>query len=101
MESEAFLMCSPVAQALNSLGEAFDTIVLKWRSWKLALPAPLPPPPTSEPVWVTPHENERTSISPLWAASVLSPSIPSSFRNASNAIGRLLRPKGQVELSRA
>src|ERR1700704_5504132 len=96
----AFLMCWPVAQALNRSGDAFDCLCVKLMSWKLAFPAP-PPPPGADPVWVTPHENDKTSTSPLWASSALSPSIPSIFRNASNAIGDLLRLEGQDDLGRA
>ena len=76
----------PVAQAFISIGDALLIGIVKWKSWNETLPAPPPPPPSRSPVFATPQLNDSTSISPWWVLSVLSPSIPSILRNASNAI---------------
>src|SRR4051812_21911267 len=80
-------MCSPVAHASQSFGDDFWSEETKWKSWKLAFPAPPPPPLLNEPLFETPQLKERISISPGCFLSRLSPGMPSSFRNASNAIG--------------
>src|SRR5262249_25105921 len=43
------------------------------------------------PVWFSPQLQDRTSISPLCAASWASPGMPSSFRKKSTVIVQLLR----------
>ena len=79
-------ICFPVAQASIRFGAALLIGIVKWRSWNETFPAPPPPPTEPEPVLAAPQLNEKTSISSLWALSVLSPWIPSILRNASNAI---------------
>src|SRR5947209_1415277 len=81
----ALLMCWPVAQASISLGVALFTVMVKWKSCMLTLPAPPPPPPAWVPVWVSPQLHDWTSISFLCLASVDSPSMPSTFRKKSTA----------------
>src|SRR5262245_65599462 len=61
------------------------------RSWKVALPAPPPPPPgATAPEFVTPHENESTSISSLCLASIDSPLMSPIFAKMCGAIWTLL-----------
>src|SRR5262245_32756263 len=67
-----------------------------WNSLNLIFPAPAPP--VALPIVVgfeAPHEKLSTSISPLCLSSVDSPSIPSSFRNASNGIYPSSTPLGR------
>src|SRR6478609_11552379 len=56
------------------------------RSWKVARPAPPPPPVPALPVFVTPQENESTSISSLCLASSDSPLMSPIFAKMSDAI---------------
>src|SRR5581483_1270103 len=56
--------CRPVAHASMRFGPAFESVVWKCRSWKLALPVPAPPPVAPDDAFVTPQASERTSISP-------------------------------------
>src|SRR4051794_13400537 len=97
-------MCSPVAHRLKSSGEALLKFVTKCRSWNAAFPAPAPPVAEEAPPPVvtcaTPHEKDSTSIHSVYCLSRLSPGIPSSFRNASNAIAAPSRGEAQLELGR-
>src|SRR6266487_1029398 len=60
------------------------------RPWKVALPAPPPPPISIPPVFVTPQENDSASISSLCLASTDSPLMSPIFAKMSVAIGTLL-----------
>src|SRR5467141_697210 len=62
-------MWLPSAQANKSLGLALLTRMVKLKSFIETLPAPPPPPPECAPVWVSPHDQERISISSLCALS--------------------------------
>ena len=75
-------MGCPLAHLMNSSGEAFDRLDVKWRSWNETFPAPLPP-EEIVPALLAPHENEKTSIHFSKPLAATSPSIPSSLRNAS------------------
>ena len=68
----ASLMCSPVAQAFMSNGDAESIRCMKLKSAKLALPAP-PPGPVTDPDCATPQDHESTSTSSLCLASLDSP----------------------------
>src|SRR5678815_3785319 len=82
----ASLRCVPVAHALMSSGDALSILWTMERSWNVALPAP-PPPPEGIAAWfVTPHENESTSISSLCLSSSDSPLISPIFAKMSEAI---------------
>src|SRR5262245_58635018 len=83
----ASLMCCPVAQALRSAGVALSMPWTINRSWKVALPAPPPPPVEVDPEFVTPHENESTSISSLCLESTDSPLMSPILAKMSVAIG--------------
>src|SRR5687768_6212647 len=76
-------MWVPVAHALRSGGDAALIRETKWKSSNDALPEPPPPPlpPLGVPIRPTPHDHDSTSISPLCAASVDSPKMPSILRN--------------------
>src|SRR5688500_13222761 len=63
---------SPIAQAFISTGDALSTACMKLRSLKFAWPAPLPP-RRGVPLLDTPHDQERTSISPTCLLSFDSP----------------------------
>src|SRR4029077_327904 len=56
------------------------------RSWKVALPTPPPPIEITEPGFVTPHENDSTSISSLCLSSIDSPLMSPSFAKISDAM---------------
>src|SRR6478736_7508438 len=56
------------------------------RSLKVALPAPPPPPEPMVPVFVTPQENDSTSISPGCLTSTDSPLMSPIFAKMSDAI---------------
>src|ERR1043166_1532054 len=82
-----------------SSGEALSILWTMERSWNVALPAPPPPPAEVAPVFVTPHENESTSISSLCLASSDSPLMSPIFAKMSDAIWILLkklRPANQM-----
>src|SRR5262245_32828346 len=79
-----------MAQAFISTGDALSRACMKLRSWKFALPAPLPPPIEPMPVCATPQDHESTSISPSCLLSFDSPLTSPSFRNTSTAIASLL-----------
>src|SRR5262245_3625895 len=100
MTIDAVLRGFPVAQAAIRFGEALVVAIVKWKSCRTALPLPAPPPPSPTFDGLrTPQLNDATSISPGWALSVLSPSIPSIFRNASNcAMASLHSRECQMEL---
>src|SRR4051812_46444855 len=82
----ASLMCSPVAHFVISTGDALSTACMKLRSEKLAFPAPPPPPWLIVPVWDTPNDHDRMSISPVCFESLDSPLMSPSFKNTSTAI---------------
>src|SRR5262245_46487462 len=87
----ASFRCAPVAHALRSRGEALSMWCTMVRSWKVALPAPLPPPPgETDAEFVTPHENESTSISSLCLSSSDSPLMSPIFAKISDVIWTLL-----------
>src|SRR5262245_15540633 len=85
----ASLMCVPVAHAFSSDGDALSRLWTIVKSWNVALPAPAPP-PAPELTWafVTPHENESTSISSLCLLSRDSPLMSPIFAKMSDAIAR-------------
>ena len=58
-------MCLPVAQFCASGGDDLSNSCSKWRSWNETFPAPPPPPLALVPVWLTPQENDSTSIQSL------------------------------------
>src|SRR5262245_24528181 len=71
------------------------------RSWNVARPAPPPLPPGEIDVaFVTPHENESTSISSLCLSSIDSPLMSPSFAKMSDAIGVLLSTRRDTGAAR-
>src|SRR4029077_15954922 len=86
----ASLRCTPVAHACISTGDALSMLCVKERSWKLALPSPPPLPPRISPAFDTPHDQLRTSISPLCLSSSDSPLMSPIFAKMSDAITGLL-----------
>src|SRR5215469_7180225 len=81
-----FLIRSPCASARNNWGDWTPTFAVKEKSWKVTFPAPPPPPSLTLPLLEAPQLKLSSSISPLCLLSLLSPSMPSSFRNMSTAI---------------
>ena len=73
-------MCSPVAHASMSLGDAAVSSDEYWKSLGTTFPAPPPPPEPGDCVFCSPQTKFWTSISFLCLASVLSPGMPSIFR---------------------
>jgi hypothetical protein len=69
--------------AWRIFGDARSTSFSKQMEENTALPAPPPPPGASPPVFLTPNAKDSSSISPLCLLSLLSPSMPSIFRNTS------------------
>src|SRR5215510_6063203 len=90
----AFLMCVPLQQDSMSSGDARSIYFVNDRSWTLTLPEPAPLPRWADPELLMPQLQARTLISSLWLGlflpSVASPLMPSSFKNMSTAMGRLL-----------
>src|SRR4030095_16033911 len=84
---EGCLACTGSPAGSPGAGAALAMRGTMDRSWKVALPAPAPPPEAMEPAFVTPHENESTSISFLCLSSSDSPLISPSFAKMSDAIG--------------
>jgi hypothetical protein len=76
----ALFRCLPDAHASRSWGLAFVSRALTCRSVISTLPAETPPPGVGGVGCVSPHDQLRTSISPLCLLSVLSPEIPSILR---------------------
>src|ERR1700751_4352634 len=67
--------------------EARSTYLVNDRSWKLALPAPAPPPTCADPELLTPQLQASTSIVSLYVLSFDSPLISGvNFMNISTAI---------------
>src|SRR5262249_22184333 len=99
--SAACWMCLPVAHASIRVGDALLVAIETEKSRSAAFPVPPPPPVDPPPVFATPHEKDEISISPGCVLSVLSPSMPSIFRNASKAIAHLRCRECQVKLGRA
>ena len=83
-------MWVPRAAAVISFVDDLSIHLVTEMSWKLALPAPEPPPTWVVPDCETPQLHARTSISPLCLASCASPSIPLILRNMSTAMVLLL-----------
>src|SRR5215472_12916860 len=81
-----FLIRSPCASARNNWGDWTPTFAVKEKSWKVTFPSPPPPPSLTLPLLEAPQLKLSSSISPLCLWSLLSPSMPSSFRNMSTAI---------------
>src|SRR5260221_6837342 len=84
-KSSAFLMCTPLAHASISFGDAFEVFDVKWKSWNWTLPAPAPPPVAKLPAWLRPQLNDSGSIAPACLSSTDSPSVPSIFKKYSTA----------------
>ena len=82
----ASFKCRPVAHADSSFGVALSIAWTIDKSWKVALPAPPPPPVGDPPLLVTPHENDITSISSLCLASSDSPLMSPIFAKMSDAM---------------
>ncbi len=86
--------CSPVAQACSSRGLALLNGATTSSASNVARPVPPPPPAAGGASWLTPKENDSTSISPLCLASALPPTIPSIFRKYGICGDRIAHPGG-------
>src|SRR4029450_12961458 len=86
----AFAMCLPLQLDSMRSGVATSMYLVSDRSCTFTLPEPAPPPRGADPELLMPQLHARTAISSLCLLSTDSPLMPSSFRNMSTAMGRLL-----------